>query len=1551
MTNPETSRPTDAIDKQVQEWATMDFLSEGVFGSIDGRTRSTSGSTVWRTAGAGRPATSASSELSAGSYPFDRSVNTIAEPPLDPLARLAACNESSDASEVDECLSLLAARLDTPSSAATDAARALETLSRHVPCLLAHFKWYIRARAYKLLRRLPSPRALGYCTEYMELSIMHTMSMSDDVHGVHEEREQALKFIRWTMRFEPGLWILGPRVIKGLMAIAEQADDRMRGICLETLCECLVVAPERLWYVGGLRTLTLAALDGPWVVSVTIASALAHVFDNAETRRYVHAGMALGGIVSALTESPGKDQALAERAKIAAFMLTQLLKSWGGLQYFLSDGRRAIRALVEALALADTNAKIILGMLLELFGLSDDFDAVQFEQQPRFDVELLSPFHLPVHAITQQAARTRLLPVDYLRTLLLTVFIEAGLVDALVSASLESPQAEVVDASATLLRWLAQNPRIPLPETHVARFQTLGDLVAAALKDDSSRALSARRVVEKIEAIPSLSMGQLPSQQTDIWAASISSSALYHQYLRQRRLRLQLRSKSVSERPAADATHANAMMAAALASMAQGADVAASMPTSAASAAGSNNNSSSSGGSLLSKPMLQLGSTSVVGGGGSKGLAAGLKDNAARVLRSSASTGNLRSASSANNGNSNNAAMPLLLGTVNEDSPFFKMSGQSNMLGDTASIISNTNISSKSRRSLDVVRNHSVYSQHQHQQQHGIAPTPVGRGATANSGGLSQFISAMSSPYVHIESSPLQPSSASVYSQSSAAGAISAPAAAAAAAAETTPSTPFGHHFLQSSSSLSAGILSSAASVPAPPLIARTRTKSRSRSRNSIVMVNSMGAEETPLQALIQESRVLSEENPMRWDWDTVRAIILGPMASTRRLSEELTTSGFLSRLSRFFHPASLEFCDLSRTTANEEYLEIGRHLIRILVSSADGLLLIDESRLLVGIVDEIRKQNSHSRKGGRDESCFSFARLQMTMSPGYFHFLAEIDSTVGGDSLLERSRLFDAYYQVVEASDQVLLIQYVLSSMSYTGDGHARTIMRKVASSPHEPLRMLVPSYLLYLSSDVSCKPGSVTAWAVDVLLSLIYDPSPVVRNSAAQCLVLMFDMPLENPYLPRNESHRRIGYLLDQSPMFDLAVITDIRPLIQRLIGTQRGFEYLWAQGVVETEMEAWGALEGIYYVQSIELDISRALAFGPLFSSTPDGSVTMASNPQTPPTLAHLFGELVKCAGGRDFLQQVGIPRLLFETLGNIPWNSGLSNDVAGLKATLWAIGAMGASREGYLLMEPYDAMGKILEVARQATSMSIKGTCLYALALLSRSQFAAENFKERGWRLCSSCYGSYEYAIPSRLETILNADDWAVGGILDGTIVFNQQTKEESAEDTNELDSVQKEIIDSITMMSNHVLVNPASKTIMRLRTSHPHYFRLLPLYCKVVDLLTKYRYRLSTRRFIYNVFDVNLAILHRQVVDDIEDTRDYVPRRFSSLDINAEGNVKDGDRQRKRASTLQECSPSALATNSAAGAVAQSTVFSRRPTNALLEDIIRPSNRRGSSHIK
>ncbi|ORX69190.1 hypothetical protein DL89DRAFT_268207 [Linderina pennispora] len=1153
-------------EQQAEDWARLMNANEGVFGSVpqtlDGRARSTSGSNAMR-----------SGDMSPSPVAPKLVSQTNDWPMADNWAtRLANCNETTEPGKVNESLSDTLTFLDNivGNHAGKDSAR-----------LLAHFSWNIRARTYKLLRRLSSPWPL--------LCLMRSLTLDD---ACHEEREQAIKFARWTMRSGEELWLVTPA-----------ADDKMRNACLQTL-------PRH------------AALDGPWAISISIASAISHALDKEETRH-------------ALTESMGKQQMLTERAKLAAFMMTQFLKSWSGLQYFLADGRKVINALVNALAM--------------LFGLSDDFDSVQFEQQPRFD--------LPPFAITESGVRTRLLPVDYLRTILLMLFIDEGLVESLVTATLESEHAEVVDAGATLLKWLAQHPHMPLPESYAAN----------AINKSDDRSATANQIICKIEG--------LPSQQVDAWAASLSSS----------RLRRQLEPRSAS---------------------------------------------------LVAGP---------------KGLAGMSDAQSAHSLQPSA---------------------------------FHEGDG------------------------------------HEHDQD-------ASEGPQQYFGNVSHA-SALSSPFIPFEAlHAQQPDDLTITTSYASSNAQALPVPGMASGTGSVPQTP---------QTPTAAVQTPM--TPLPPMLARTRTKSRSRSTRPSLGV----ADESMVMAWVQESRVTVEDNPMRWDWAAVRLLINAPLAGARRTQETLRVSGFLPRLARFFHPAALEFCELSRTADNEEYLEIGKQLIRILISSADGLLLIDESRLLSGIVDEIRKQNSNARKLARDESCFSFAKLQMTMAPGYFHFLSEIDHSVGGDTLLERNRLFDAYYQIVELPDQVLLIQYILSSMDYTSAGHARNILCKVAASPHESLRQLVPSFLLFLACDAPCKAGSVTGWAIEVLVQLLFDSSPMVRSGAAQCLVLTIDLARENPHLDGGECDRRIAYLLDMHPMFDLAIINDIRPLVMRVLATEPGFAYLHSLGIVDGEMEAWGALEGILYVQAIELDISRSLAYGPLFSGTPDGMMLMTTSSQTPATPAHFFGELARTQGGRDFLNNHGLPGLLFETLSNIPINSELADDIVALKATLWAIGSVGASQAGYLMLEKHDVIGRLAQIAAQATSIATKGTVLYALALLSRSRFAAEAFRERGWLLCSSCYGTYEFAVPRRLETILNAQGWATGGIMQGTYAFTTDDIPHGGDE--ELDSVQREIITAVILMSNHVKVNNGSRTLMRLRTSHPHYFRLINLYRRAMKLLGKYRYRMT-----------------------------------------------------------------------------------------------------------
>ncbi|KAJ1942291.1 hypothetical protein FBU59_003242, partial [Linderina macrospora] len=252
-------------EQQAEDWARLMNANDGVFGSVpqalDGRARSTSGSHAMRS-GDMSPSPVAP-RLGIHSSNSTMGLTTVTQTNDWPMpdnwaTRLANCNETTEPAKVDECLSDTLAFLDriAGNNVEEDVDEALVKCAR----LLAHFSWNIRARTYKLLRRLSSPRLLVKNTEFFELCLMRSLTLDDTCH---EEREQAIKFARWTMQAEEDLWLVTAPVTKTLLAIAEQADDKMRNACLQTLCEMLVVSPRHVWYANGIRTLAQAALDGP----------------------------------------------------------------------------------------------------------------------------------------------------------------------------------------------------------------------------------------------------------------------------------------------------------------------------------------------------------------------------------------------------------------------------------------------------------------------------------------------------------------------------------------------------------------------------------------------------------------------------------------------------------------------------------------------------------------------------------------------------------------------------------------------------------------------------------------------------------------------------------------------------------------------------------------------------------------------------------------------------------------------------------------------------------------------------------------------------------------------------------------------------------------------------------------------------------------------------------------------------------------------------------------------------------------------------------------
>ncbi|KAJ1678083.1 hypothetical protein EV182_004815, partial [Spiromyces aspiralis] len=398
------------------------------------------------------------------------------------------------------------------------------------------------------------------------------------------------------------------------------------------------------------------------------------------------------------------------------------------------------------------------------------------------------------------------------------------------------------------------------------------------------------------------------------------------------------------------------------------------------------------------------------------------------------------------------------------------------------------------------------------------------------------------------------------------------------------------------------------------------------------------------LVAFIRDSLVLVEEMPIKWNWNAITRLF-GDIAGDKKYMEKIfKRSDFMSRLVRFYTPSSHEFSDLPRSAEYEKFVDIGCLLIRALLSIAEGLLLLEKSEILLDIVEELGKlcrsgrdhhhhHAAHAMLTAAADSCFSHPRMQNSLAPAYFKFISEVGKSKEGAAILERHRLFDVYYRLLEQRDHRHIAKYILASLDYSVDGHPKMILSKAAMSPVTGVREVAPHFLKTLViKHLDSRQEDTVRWAIERLVILLYDTESSVRRAVVREIIGILDHA-EAASVSRSSSDGDdsafdyvLQALINTRLFVDLVPINDIRPLLLRLVASDRGYQFCKEQGAVECELGAWEATEGIMYIYQIELDIAKSQTVGPIFSANPDGTNAVASldTPATPP---HLFGELTK------------------------------------------------------------------------------------------------------------------------------------------------------------------------------------------------------------------------------------------------------------------------------------------------------------------------------------
>ena len=160
------------------------------------------------------------------------------------------------------------------------------------------------------------------------------------------EREQALKFVRAFLDVKDGVYELSNAVLRTIVSVAENHDDRLRNMALLTLSELLIRNPLMVVIAEGIAPLADTLVEGNYPGSETLATAFLHLLDSPQQRKYLKSGHELEAVFTPFTDALHGHE---DKLKASARLISAILKTWPGVSALSMGNFSAIRSLFLSL--------------------------------------------------------------------------------------------------------------------------------------------------------------------------------------------------------------------------------------------------------------------------------------------------------------------------------------------------------------------------------------------------------------------------------------------------------------------------------------------------------------------------------------------------------------------------------------------------------------------------------------------------------------------------------------------------------------------------------------------------------------------------------------------------------------------------------------------------------------------------------------------------------------------------------------------------------------------------------------------------------------------------------------------------------------------------------------------------------------------------------------------------------------------------------------------------------------------------------------------------
>jgi rapamycin-insensitive companion of mTOR len=365
--------------------------------------------------------------------------------------------------------------------------------------LLLHKQTEVVAAGYRVARTAITDLVSLRNIRELQTDYLIVRTMTKDVK-CQIERVQAVRLVRSFLDVAGGVEEISVGVVRALVAVAEQSDDKLRNIAIETLAEIFVQSPRKVSVSGGVRVLLQCIVEGPYEMSGPISMALVYVLDSPQNRGLLRHGRDLEFLISAFTEIQVRGHVNSEKLQNSAKVLSSLLRTWPALFAFSVDDFHCLKSLVECLAVPLPSLRdVLLDIFLSIFCIkplawSSSFLAgrrlTTFGRIPDLEKEMAN--FQPEKRTGSSDCRF----IDHYTALLLLVFTHCNLIEGLVKI-LEDNDDVANTRKATLLlgEIISMTSRMSPPDV-LARIGSLPGLFASAMSHQSPNGAASAAVFQ-----------------------------------------------------------------------------------------------------------------------------------------------------------------------------------------------------------------------------------------------------------------------------------------------------------------------------------------------------------------------------------------------------------------------------------------------------------------------------------------------------------------------------------------------------------------------------------------------------------------------------------------------------------------------------------------------------------------------------------------------------------------------------------------------------------------------------------------------------------------------------------------------------------------------------------------------------------------------------------------------------------------------------------------------------------------------------------------------